>query len=108
MIKPISKSLFITLPHSVVIPAKAGIHVSQGFQWPPAPRLRTSRTGFAGVTDSSHNYLYSIYALRYCSFYQPGKIFSVLIMVKILRKFPKLVFINIPKGISYFFYAGDL
>jgi len=30
-----------------VIPAQAGIHVSQGFKWTPA---------FAGVTDSSRNY----------------------------------------------------
>ena len=36
--------------HSVVIPAKAGIYVFQSLKWTPAPRLRTSRTGFAGVT----------------------------------------------------------
>ncbi len=43
ILKPISKFLSITGQHIVVIPAQAGIHVFNGFKWPPA---------FAGVTDS--------------------------------------------------------
>ena len=40
-VEPISKFLFITGPHPVVIPAEAGIHVFQGLQWTPV---------FTGVT----------------------------------------------------------
>jgi hypothetical protein len=48
--KPVSKYLFIIgLPHPIVIPAQAGIHVFQGLQWTPA---------FAGVTDFLRNYLF--------------------------------------------------
>jgi len=43
ILKPISKCLSIIGQHIVVIPAQAGIHVFNGFKWPPA---------FAGVTDS--------------------------------------------------------
>jgi hypothetical protein len=42
ILEPISKFLFIIGYYWVVIPAKAGIHVQQDFQWTPA---------FAGVTD---------------------------------------------------------
>ncbi len=47
----ILKFFFIIGPPSVVIPAKAGIHVSLGFKWTPA---------FAGVTESlgSKHFLY--------------------------------------------------
>ena len=47
----ISKFLLRTVSYLVVIPAKAGIHVSQGLKWTPT---------FAGVTDSPQNNFFEI------------------------------------------------